>query len=209
MPSIFRILVLAVLSGCARAEAAAPAVVQDDAPDLLVQTATAEVIAILQQDIASGQPTKVAHLVETKVLPLFDFPHMTSIAVARNWALASQAQQAALTAEFRTLLVRTYSVSLSNYRDQQIEYLLQRAASGDTTVTVRSTIRRPGAERITIDYEMEHTPAGWKVYDIRVAGVSLIITYRSTFAALVRDRGVDGLISSLAEKNRTGRAASG
>jgi phospholipid transport system substrate-binding protein len=171
------------------------------APDALMKAVTSEVIAILKQDLAAGEPAKVTQLVETKVLPLFDFPRMTSIAVARNWRLASPAQQEALTAEFKTLLVRTYSAALSNYRDQLIEYLPLRAASGDAEVTVRSTVRRPGAERLSIDYEMENTAAGWKVYDIQIAGVSLIINYRATFAAQVRESGLDGLIKSLSEKN--------
>ena len=119
----------------------------------------------------------------------------------------TDAQQEALTAEFRTLLVRTYSVALSNYRDQLIEYLPLRAASGDTEVTVRSTVRRPGAERLTIDYEMEQTLSGWKVYDIKIAGVSMIINYRATFADEIRESGVDGLIKSLAAKNMQTRSS--
>src|SRR5438477_2876816 len=127
------------------------------APDLLMKAVTTEVIAILQRDIAAHQPTAVADLVESRVLPLFDFSRMTSIAVARSWRMASPAQQEALTAEFKTLLVRTYSVALSNYRDQLIEYLTLRASSGDTEVTVRSTVSRPGVERLTIDYVMVQT----------------------------------------------------
>ena len=191
---------LAAWTGSAAAQPPAAPV----APDALMKAVTSEVIAILRQDVAANQPTKVADLVETKILRLFDFPRMTSIAVARNWRLASPVQQETLTAEFRTLLVRTYSIALSNYRDELIEYLPLRAARGDTEVTVRSTVRRPGAERVNIDYSMEDTPAGWKVYDITIAGVSLVINYRSTFAALVRDSGVDGLIKSLSEKNRAG-----
>jgi phospholipid transport system substrate-binding protein len=188
---------LAAVSDIGRAETVA----EPAAPDVLMKAVTSEVIAILRQDLAAGEPTKVSELVETKVLPLFDFPRMTSIAVARNWRLASPAQQEALTAEFKTLLVRTYSAALSNYRDQLIEYLPLRAASGDTEVTVRSTVRRPGAERLSIDYEMANTPSGWKVYDIQIAGVSLIINYRASFAAQVRESGLDGLIKSLSDKN--------
>ena len=186
---------------CAAQLACAEPAAVSAAPDLLMKAVTSEVLAILQRDIAAHQATAVADLVESKVLPLFDFPRMTSIAVARNWRVASPAQQEALTAEFKTLLVRTYSVALSNYRDELIEYLPLRAASGDTEVTVRSTVRQPGAERLSLDYEMEQTPSGWKVYDIKIAGVSMIINYRATFADEVREGGVDGLIKSLAAKN--------
>jgi phospholipid transport system substrate-binding protein len=171
-------------------------------PDVLMKTVTEEVIVILKQDLASGERTDVAMLVQGKILPLFDFERMTSLAVARNWRGASPEQQAALVAEFRTLLVRTYSRALSTYRDQEIEYKPLRAAAGDTDVLVRSLVRRPGVETLTIDYDMEDTPAGWKVYDVKVGGVSLVITYRESFAAAVRDGGVDGLIKLLADKNR-------
>jgi len=179
-------------------------------PDELMKAVTAEVIAILKQDLAAGERTDVARLVEEKILPLFDFQRMTSLAVARNWRGASPEQQGALVAEFRTLLVRTYSVSLSSYREQQIEYKpLRAAAAGDADVLVRSSVHRPGAEALTIDYDMENTPAGWKVYDVKVAGVSLVITYRETFAAEVRDGGIDGLIKALADKNRQAGLKSG
>ena len=176
------------------------------APDVLMKSVTSEVIAVLQENVGASQPTKVAELVEVKVLPLFDFPRMTSIAVAVNWRSASVAQQQALTAEFKTLLVRTYSVALSNYRDQRIDYLPLRASSGDTEVTVRSMVRQPGAEPLSIDYEMEQTPSGWQVYDIKIAGVSMVINYRATFAAQVRETGVDGLIKTLSDKNAQNRS---
>jgi len=175
-------------------------------PDVLMKGVTSEVIAVLQENKGASQPTKVADLVEAKVLPLFDFPRMTSIAVALNWRSASPAQQKALTAEFKTLLVRTYSVALSNYRDQRIDYLPLRAAPADTEVTVRSMVRQSGAEPLSIDYEMEQTPSGWQVYDIKIAGVSLVINYRASFAAEIREIGVDGLIKSLADKNAQNRS---
>ena len=177
---------------------------QDLAPDVLVKTVTSEVIAIIRQDkdIQAGDPAKVADLVETRILPLFDFTRMTQIAVARNWRLATPEQQKALTLEFKALLVRTYSTALSGYRDQVIEYKPLRAEPGATEVTVRSDVRQPGRERMTIDYDMEKTLAGWKVYDIKLAGVSLVTTYRGTFASKVRDSGIEGLIKSLWDRNR-------
>jgi len=179
---------------------------QDVAPDVLLKAVTAEVLAIIREDkdIQAGDPAKVSELVETRILPLFDFTRMTQLAVGRNWRLAAPEQQQALTLEFKTLLVRTYSTALSAYRDQAIEYKPLRAAPDAADVTVKSEVRQPGAQRMTIDYEMEKTAAGWKVYDIKVAGVSLVTTYRGTFATTVRDSGIEGLIKSLADKNRQG-----
>jgi phospholipid transport system substrate-binding protein len=163
------------------ASAAAPEPVR---PDALMRALTSEV------------------LVETKIVQVFDFEHMTRIAVARNWRLASDAQQAALVGQFRTLLVRTYSSALSTYRDERIEYKPLRLAAGETDVLVKSVVRRHGAEPLSIDYDMESTPAGWKVYDVKIAGVSMVLTYRETFASVVRAGGIDGLIKSLSDKNR-------
>jgi len=179
---------------------------QDAAPDVLLKAVTSQVIAIIRQDkdIQAGDPAKVADLVETRILPLFDFTRMTRIAVARNWRLATPEQQEALTLEFKTLLVRTYSIALSSYRDQVIEYKPLRLTPDATEVTVRSDVRQSGKERLTIDYDMEKTPAGWKVYDIKIAGVSLVTTYRDTFAGKVRDGGIEGLIRALSDKNRQG-----
>lgn len=181
---------------------------QDVAPDVLLKAATLEVIAIIKQDkdLQAGNPTKVADLVETRILPLFNFTRMTQIAVARNWHLATPEQQKAISAEFKTLLVRTYSAALSNYRDRVIEFKRLRAASGDTEVTVQSLMKQPRTEPLTIDYDMEKIAAGWKVYDIKIDGVSLVATYRDTFAGKVREGGVDRLIKSLSDKNRQGDA---
>jgi phospholipid transport system substrate-binding protein len=177
------------------------------APDVLVKTITEEVVTVLKEDkdIQAGDTKKVASLIETKVLPHFNFTRMTRLAMARNWRLASPDQQAVLTNEFRTLLVRTYSTAISSYREQKIDYKPLRAKPEDTEVTVKAEVRQPGSTQpVSIDYEMEKTSNGWKVYDVKVGGVSLVTTYRETFAAEVKDRGVDGLIKSLAEKNRSG-----
>jgi phospholipid transport system substrate-binding protein len=173
-------------------------------PDVLLSAATLVVAATLKQDrnLQTNSPAKISELVESTILPLFNFRHMTRLAVARNWRLASPEQQNAIIAEFRTLLVRTYSTALANYRDQAIEYRPLRMTPGETEVTVKSTVKQPGAERMTLDYDMEKTTAGWKVYDIKIGGISLITTYRSTFAQTIRSGGVDGLIQSLAAKNR-------
>lgn len=177
-------------------------------PDALMRAVTSEVIAVLKEDVAAGRTTDLAQLIEKKILPLFDFPRMTGIAMGRNWRLASPAQQAALVTQFRALLVRTYSTALADYRDQQIEYRPVRASPADTEVLVRSFVRRPGLEPLTIDYEMQSTAGGWKVYDVKIAGVSLVLNYRESFAATVRSDGIDGLIKLLSEKNRQNPASS-
>ena len=171
-------------------------------PDALMNTVTTEVLAVLRQDLAAGRQTNIAKLVESKILPLFDFERMTSIAMGRNWRLASPGQQGALVIQFRALLVRTYSASLAQYRDHQIHYRPLQSARGDTEVLVRSFLRRSGAEPLSIDYAMHDSLAGWKVFDVTIAGVSLVLNYRETFAAEVRSGGIDGLIKALSDKNR-------
>ena len=178
---------------------------QDLAPDAQVKKITDEVIGVIKQDkdIQGGNQKKIDDLVDAKVLPYFNFSHMTALAVGRNWPKASAEQQKMLTSEFRTLLVRTYSSALSTYKNQVIEFKPLRAAAADTDVTVRTQVKQPGAEPINIDYSMEKIPSGWKVYDVAVGGVSLVTNYRETFNAEIRDGGVDSLIKSLASKNRS------
>ncbi len=173
-------------------------------PDQLVKGITQEVISVIRQDrdIQSGNSKKIADLVETKVLPHFNFGRMTQIAMAVNWRRANPDQQKQLVNEFRTLLVRTYSNALSLYRDQVIDFKPLRARSDDTEVTVRSEIKQRSQQAVSLDYDLEKTPAGWKVYDVKVGGVSLISTYRDEFATQVRNDGIDGLIRSLSNKNQ-------
>lgn len=199
-----RNLFLKCLLVLAAALAAPWSFASDKAPDALLNGVTVEVMSILKhdKDVQVCGAANVAELIETKVLPLFDFPRMTQIALARGWRQASPAQQAILTEEFTTLLVRTYSVALSSYRDPVIEFKRMRIVPGDTDVKVKSEVVQPGRERMAIDYDMEKTPAGWKVYDIKFGGVSLITRHREAFADVVRDGGVDALIRSLADQNR-------
>lgn len=177
---------------------------QEVAPDALLKLVTMEVIEIIRHDqgATADDPAKVAALVETKILPHFDFTRMTQIALARNWLLTSVEQKVNLTMEFKALLVRTYSEVLSNYNGQSVEFKRLRAAPGDTEVTVRSVIRQPGMDSMAMNYEMEKVAAGWKVYDIKIDGISLITSYREAFSGKVREAGVDGLIKALADKNR-------
>lgn len=183
---------------------ASPALSQEVAPDVLVRGITQEVISIVKQDkdIQSGNSRKIAELVDSKVLPHFNFLRMTQLAVAVNWRKATPEQQKLLTQEFRTLLVRTYSSALASYRDQLIEIKPLRARADDTEVTVRSEVKQRGAQPVTIDYDMEKTSSGWKVFDVKVGGVSLITTYKEEFASQVRESGLEGLIKTLTGKNR-------
>ena len=183
------------------------ALAQETAPDVLVKSITTEVIGIIKQDkeIQAGNPRKIADLVEKRILPHFSFARMTQIAVAVNWRRATPEQQKALTEEFKTLLVRTYSNALSLYRDQVIDFKPLRMKPDDTEVTVKSDIKQKGAQPVTLDYDMEKTPSGCKVFDVKVSGVSLITNYREDFAAQVRESGIDGLIKVLVSKNRGAR----
>jgi phospholipid transport system substrate-binding protein len=181
-----------------------PPAAAEDAPDVLVKSVTSDVLAIVKKDkdIQSGNTKKTIALVEEKVLPHFNFARMTALAMGPNWRKATPEQQKQLVDQFRTLLVRTYSTALTQYRDQVIDFKPLRMQAGDTDVTVRSEVKQSGTEAIAIDYTMEKTANGWKVYDVSVAGVSLVTTYRDTFASEVRTSGVDGLIKTLADKNR-------
>ncbi|NMF89754.1 MlaC/ttg2D family ABC transporter substrate-binding protein [Aromatoleum petrolei] len=173
-------------------------------PDALVREVSDDVLTIVRQDkaIQSGDTRRVIDLVEEKVLPHFNFRRMTMLAVGKDWRQASPEQQGKLVEAFRTLLVRTYSNALTQYREQTIGYKPAKFAEADTAVRVQTEVRQAGAQPINIDYTLEKTPEGWKVFDVVVAGVSLVTNYRGTFAQEIRAGGVDGLIKSLEQKNR-------
>ena len=189
---------------------AAGASAQEMAPDALVKSVTEEVLDIVRKDkdIQSGDHKKAIDLVEVKVLPHFNFARMTQLALARDWRQASASQQKTLTDEFHTLLVRTYSKALTEYKNQTVEYKPLKMQPADTDVKVRTDIKQPGGKPIQLDYYLEKQGAAWKVYDIEVGGISLITNYRESFAAEVRNGGIDGLIKSLQAKNKSGEAAS-
>jgi phospholipid transport system substrate-binding protein len=194
-----------VAAGSARAQAPVDGVLP---PDVLVKNVTLEVVDILQKDkeIQEGSSAgrkKVIALIETKVLPHFNFEAMTASAVGRNWSKASAEQKSRLNDEFKTLLVRTYSSALAAYSNQKFEFRPLRAKPTDTDVTVNVRVMQSGAQPVTIDYDMEKRPSGWKVWDVRVAGVSLVANYRTEFDTQVRDNGIDGLIKTLQAKNRS------
>ena len=191
-------LLLALVSGFS-----IPALAADTPPDVLARSTTQEVLAILKQDkeIQSGNLNKVYQLVEAKILPNFDFNRMTQLAVGKHWPRATANQKQALVTEFRNLLVRTYSSSLTAFTNQTVEFRPLTMKPGDTDVTVHSEIRQPGGQPIPIDYSMYKTSFGWKVYDVSIDGVSLVTNYRASFASTIRQSGIDGLIKTLADKS--------
>ncbi len=141
-------------------------------------------------------------MIESKLVPHFDTTRMTALAMGRNWRVATADQQKQLTEQFQTLLIRTYSNALTNYRDNKMDYKPLRMNPGDTDVIVRTEVTRPGQAPVQIDYSMEKTADGWKAYDVVVAGVSLVTNYREEFNDVVKSSGIDGLIKALADKNR-------
>jgi len=174
------------------------------APDVLVRNTTEEVLTIVRndKDIKAGKVDRIVDLIEEKVAPHFDFPRMTRLAVGRAWRDATPAQRDALIKEFRTLLVRSYSAAFTAYTGVTVEYRPFRFNPGDTEASVQTLIKLPdGKESIGVDYDMALTPNSWKVYDVRVAGASLIINYRNLFALDIDRGGIDGLIKSLVNKN--------
>src|SRR5262245_34864884 len=194
----FKVLFLFALICCGAARA------QMMAPDALAKSVTDDVLSVIRadKDIQSGNQKKVLELVEAKVLPHFSFSRMTQLAMGRNWRAANPEQQKRLVGEFRTLLVRTYTTAFTQYKNQTVEYKPPRMAAGDTDVVVQSLIRQNSGPPIAVDYSMEKTDAGWKVYNMKIEGISLVENYRNTFNTEVQKNGVDGLIASLAEKNR-------
>ncbi len=163
-----------------------------------------EVLQIVKTDplVQAGNEARIREVVEVKLLPNFDFTRMTALAMGRNWRAASPEQQKRLVDEFRTLLVRTYSGALNQYRNETIDYKPLRMNPADTEVIVRTAVLKPGGSPIQIDYSMGKKPDGWKAYDVIVGGVSLVTNYRDEFNQQVQSGGVDGLLKTLADKNK-------
>jgi len=175
-----------------------------EAPDALVKRVAEDVLATIRadKDLQAGNPAKVKQLIETRLVPYFDTARMTALAMGRNWRAANPEQQKQLTEQFQTLLIRTYSNALTNYRDNTMNYKPLRTNPGDAEVVVRTEVTRPGQAPVQIDYSMEKTPQGWKAYDVVVAGVSLVTNYRDEFNDIVKTSGIDGLVKTLADKNK-------
>jgi phospholipid transport system substrate-binding protein len=184
-----------------------PALANDEAPDALVKRVSAEVLAAIKADpaIQAGDVNRIMALVDSKIMPNVNFTRMTSSAVGRYWRQATPEQQKQLQDEFKTLLVRTYSGALGEVKDQTVSYRPMRSKPEDTEVVVRSEVRGKG-DPIQLDYRMEKTPTGWKIYDLNVLGVWLVETYRTQFAQEIGAKGIDGLIASLVQRNKSNTA---
>ncbi len=176
---------------------------QELGPEELVKRVTQEVLDAIKGDaqLAAGDRQKMLKLAEDKVLPHVDFEEAARLALGRSWALAAPQQRKQVVAEFRAMLVRTYASAIDAYRGQTLQVLPVRMKPADDDVTVRNRYLRPGAPPVMIEYQMRKTGQGWKIYDIVVEGVSLVITYRSEFDAVVKQDGIEGLIKRLVEKN--------
>lgn len=180
----------------------------DEGPDALVQRISGEVLAAVKADpaIQKGDIGRIMALVDGKIMPNVNFTRMTASAVGRFWRQATPTQQKQLQDEFKTLLVRTYAGALSEVKDQTLSFKPMRAKPEDTEVVVRSEVRGRG-DPIQLDYRLEKTPEGWKIYDLNVLGIWLVETYRNQFAQEIGSKGIDGLIASLVQRNKAAGAA--
>lgn len=199
-------LLASLLTLVAVGAAAAP---QDAAtPDALIKSVVSDVMTAVKadKDIQAGNVPKIIALVDQKIVPYANFQKTTQLVMGRAWSQASPQQQAQITDEFKKLLVRTYAGAISQIRDQTVQYRPFRAAPEDTDVVVRTQVINNG-EPIQLDYRLEKTAAGWKVYDINVLGAWLIEAYRSQFSQLISQQGIDGLLKFLQDRNRQLAAA--
>jgi phospholipid transport system substrate-binding protein len=184
---------------------AAPATAAaDEAPDDMIRRMSSEILSTIKADkeVQKGDVSKITAFVDNKVMPTVNFTRMTASAVGRNWRQATPEQQKRLQEEFKSMLVRTYAGALSQVKDQTVNVKPLRASAADTEVIVRTEIIGRG-DPIQLDYRMEKTAAGWKIYDFNVLGVWMVETYRTQFAQEISARGIDGLISTLAQRNKS------
>lgn len=174
-------------------------------PDELVRTVSQGVLDEIKADrtLQTGNLDRLNALVDKRVMPYVNFQRMTALAVGRNWRAATPEQQAALQTEFRRLLLLTYADAVRQVTDTTIQVRPMRSAPTDEEVIVRTQVLRPGKEPIQLDYRLQKTPAGWKIFDLNILGLWLIEHYRNQFAQVVGASGIDGLIKSLKEKNQS------
>jgi len=182
-----------------------PAIIQaaeTSSPSELVKKVADEVLDEIKHDTSlQNDSAKLQAMVNTHIAPHFDFTRLTQLAMGRHWRTASPEQKTQLTEQFSRLLVRTYSNALVNYRNQEIEYLPIKSSASDKDVVVRTRVHGGGKAPVAVDYTLASTPNGWKTYDVTVAGVSLVTNYRDEFNAAIHDKGIDGLIALLKDKN--------
>lgn len=202
-----KIIVLCLL--CASMFASMGARSEVTEPDMLIRNVAEEVLSAVRQENVdpANNPHNLMSIVGTRVLPHFDFVRMTRLAAGKDWHRATPKQKDMLVAEFRNLLVNTYANAFSRYQDQTVEVMPVSPHPDADKVTVRTLILKPGAQRIAVDYEMEKTADGWKVFDLTVEKISLAIVYRSIFAQQVEQSGIEGLIKTLADKNAANKAS--
>jgi phospholipid transport system substrate-binding protein len=176
----------------------------DKAPDALIKEVSTDVLNTARADksIKQGDISKMIALVDSKVMPYVDFQRMTASAVGRYWRQATPAQQKSLEDAFKILLVRTYSGALSQVQDQTVDVKPMRSAPTDKEVVVRTEVKGRG-DPIQLDYRLEQTPVGWKIYDVNVLGVWLVENYRNSFSDQIGTGGIDGLITKLQERNKS------
>lgn len=174
------------------------------APDELIKSTVHDVLELINKDKHDKDAghKKLLEFIDARILPNFDFERMTKLAVGRSWRAATPEQKTVLVAEFRTLLVRTYTKAFTAYKDISVDTKSVAIPAGATEVTVKTVILRPGAPAIPVNYEMEKTDTGWKAFDVTVEGISLVATHRGSFAEKVQQAGIDGLIKSLSELNK-------
>jgi phospholipid transport system substrate-binding protein len=176
----------------------------DEAPDDMIRRLSSEILSTIKadKDVQKGDVSKITSFVDNKVMPTVNFTRMTASAVGRNWRQATPEQQKRLQEEFKSMLVRTYAGALSQVKDQTVNVKPLRASAADTEVIVRTEIIGRG-DPIQLDYRMEKTAAGWKIYDFNVLGVWMVETYRTQFAQEISARGIDGLIAALTLRNKS------
>ncbi len=182
---------------------AGPVRAEPTPPDVLVRTTSEEVLRLVAEDkdLRNGNASKLVDLIETRVLPQFDMSKMTRLAVGKNWRQATQDQQKQLIKEFQTLLVRSYSAAYSAYRHVKVDVKPLKAIDGEDVMVKTQILLPGGAPPVAVDYAMNVTPDGWKIYNVVVEGVSLVTTYRTEFGAQIEQGGIDGLIRNLQERN--------
>ncbi|MET3233218.1 UNVERIFIED_ORG: phospholipid transport system substrate-binding protein [Burkholderia sp. 1263] len=202
MKKFFLIPLFAALFSFASAGASAQTV-DANSPDGLIKTVTQQVIDSIRADksIQQGDINHITRLVNEKILPYTDFRRTTQLAMGRNWRTATPEQQNQVVEQFKMLLIRTYSGALAQVRDQQIQYKPFRMNPDDTDTVVRSVVMNNGSQ-IELDYRLYKTPQGWRVYDINVLGAWLIQAYQQQFNEQIQQKGVDGLIQFLTQRNQ-------
>jgi phospholipid transport system substrate-binding protein len=177
---------------------------QDEAADAFVKRVTLDVFETLRTDrsLLSSDISRMIALVDQKIMPNVNFQRMTASAVGPAWRQASPEQQKRLQEEFKTLLVRTYAGALTQVNDLVVTFKPLRASPQDKEVVVRSEVNGRG-EPIQLDYRVEKSQTGWKIFDLNVLGAWLVQTYKTQFVQIINAKGVDGLIEALAERNKS------